>query len=217
MNTIKILSASGVTQNLWSNSKKTFLFSLSAASLLALSLPASATLVNFDDVNNGTVLGNNYHGLNWLDTRVFTTNTFPGTAHLNVSLPSAATNYGYSVPVQISASTPFTFNSAYFVANYASGLQVTVNGVLNGILVDSASFTVDTSKAVLETFNWANVDTITIAGSGGTLPIGGDRSFSFDNVIVNGPVSSVPVPAAAWLLGSGLIGLTGVARKRNAA
>lgn len=31
------------------------------------------------------------------------------------------------------------------------------------------------------------------------------------------PVSEVPVPAAAWLLGSGLIGLVGVARRRKAA
>lgn len=29
-------------------------------------------------------------------------------------------------------------------------------------------------------------------------------------------VSSVPVPAAAWLLGSGLLGLVGVARRKAA-
>jgi hypothetical protein len=38
----------------------------------------------------------------------------------------------------------------------------------------------------------------------------------FDNVMVSGDrVSAVPVPAAAWLFGSGLLGLVGLARHRN--
>lgn len=40
-------------------------------------------------------------------------------------------------------------------------------------------------------------------------------SFGTDNVIAKiGPVSVVPVPAAVWLFGSGLIGLVSMARKR---
>lgn len=45
----------------------------------------------------------------------------------------------------------------------------------------------------------------------GISPFGG--SFGFISV---GP-APVPVPGAAWLLGSGLIGLVGIARKRKAA
>ena len=44
-----------------------------------------------------------------------------------------------------------------------------------------------------------------------TLASNGDLSYS-----VPAPVSAVPVPAALWLLGSGLIGMVGVARRKSA-
>ena len=39
----------------------------------------------------------------------------------------------------------------------------------------------------------------------------------FDNVTISTDVAAVPVPAAVWLFGSGLIGLVGVARRKKAA
>ena len=39
----------------------------------------------------------------------------------------------------------------------------------------------------------------------------------FDNVTITTDVSAVPVPAAVWLFGSGLLGLIGVARRKHAA
>lgn len=46
-----------------------------------------------------------------------------------------------------------------------------------------------------------------------TLEADGDLTY----VLAGEPVSSVPVPAAAWLLGSGLLGLGGMVRRRKAA
>lgn len=46
-----------------------------------------------------------------------------------------------------------------------------------------------------------------------TLEADGDFVYS----LAGGPVSAVPIPAAAWLLGSGLLGLGGMARRRKAA
>ncbi|MGD8311223.1 MAG: VPLPA-CTERM sorting domain-containing protein [Gammaproteobacteria bacterium] len=40
-------------------------------------------------------------------------------------------------------------------------------------------------------------------------------SIPLFNSVFSAPISGVPVPAAAWLFGSGLIGLAGVARKMN--
>ena len=39
----------------------------------------------------------------------------------------------------------------------------------------------------------------------------------FDNVTISTDVAAVPVPAAVWLFGSGLLGLIGVARRKQAA
>jgi hypothetical protein len=38
-----------------------------------------------------------------------------------------------------------------------------------------------------------------------------------DEVISFGTVSPVPIPAAVWLFGSGLLGLVGMARRKKAA
>jgi hypothetical protein len=46
-----------------------------------------------------------------------------------------------------------------------------------------------------------------------TLEADGDFVYS----LAGAPVSAVPIPAAAWLLGSGLIGLGGMVRRRKAA
>ena len=40
------------------------------------------------------------------------------------------------------------------------------------------------------------------------------NQYGFDYASINGAVSVVPVPAAVWLFGSGLIGLIGVARRK---
>lgn len=74
-------------------------------------------------------------------------------------------------------------------------------------------------------FNMFTIDFRAIASgpvniSGSTVP-GGFQDDLFTSVVVdsfNGAtvnVSAVPVPAAAWLFGSGLIGLVGIARRKT--
>ena len=49
------------------------------------------------------------------------------------------------------------------------------------------------------------------------LAINADSVLGYDNVCVNDcSTSAVPVPAAVWLFGSGLLGLVGVARRKRA-
>ena len=44
------------------------------------------------------------------------------------------------------------------------------------------------------------------------LPGGGDRDFN--DIVVEVNVAPVPIPAAVWLFGSGLLGLIGIARRK---
>jgi len=53
------------------------------------------------------------------------------------------------------------------------------------------------------------------AGCGAVASCGAD--VFFDNVSISADVSAIPVPAAVWLFGSGLVGLVGVARRKKVA
>jgi len=62
--------------------------------------------------------------------------------------------------------------------------------------------------------------TESIAGTGNTLDLqfifqlnAGDEDIAIDNVTIEG-INAVPVPAALWLLGSGLLGLIGIRRRK---
>jgi len=61
-------------------------------------------------------------------------------------------------------------------------------------------------------------DTFTLFYSA-TVPVGDPSNFGGVHYDINiaGTISAVPVPAAVWLFGSGLVGLAGVARRRKAA
>jgi hypothetical protein len=63
-----------------------------------------------------------------------------------------------------------------------------------------------------------------LAGTGSSLFFrvtaetnGGSEAVAFRNVIISGEPTVVPLPAAAWLLGAGLLGLVGLGRRRKAA
>ena len=79
------------------------------------------------------------------------------------------------------------------------------------------------------TANWStyNYSTVADASAAGGITLqfnstcGADANcvadFSIDNVMINADIAAIPVPAAVWLFGSGLVGLFGVARRKRQA
>ena len=59
---------------------------------------------------------------------------------------------------------------------------------------------------------------VTLQFSVACAPVAGcNGDYFIDNVSISADVNAVPIPAAVWLFGSGLIGLVGLARKKKAA
>lgn len=177
---------------------------------------AATTVIKFDAVighPNGVAPPNGYYGDTWLGWTNFhlieVTNpdwSNSGAVNASVSLPGVAnTDPG---PAQIQALGPFTLNSAYFAADWNDGLEVTVRGQSNGLIIHTKSFEIDTKHPTLVTFNWDNVDNLLFTATGGTpnsaLSGGTGTGFAMDNLII----TSVPEPEtyAMFLAGLSLLG-----------
>jgi len=93
---------------------------------------------------------------------------------------------GGDIPFTTTISAPFSIDDAFLVATYNADSSVFLNIDLGGINLVQGSLTV-------------------CSGSCQALAIGSWTR-----------ISAVPVPAAAWLFGSGLIGLIGIARRKKA-
>jgi hypothetical protein len=195
-----------------------FLFVLSCLNITT----AQSSVLTFDDVTTDTwdAIPNGYGGLNW-------TNFWVIAPQLDLSLDGSVgwqnglvsgdfVAYNQSgAPAEVSSATAFDFNGAYFNAAYRDGLQVTATGFRNGSQLYQTTIEVDTNAAQFFAFNFAGIDTLSFASAEGIAPEAWDGThFNIDNFNIN--TASVPVPGAAWLFGSAIISLAGVARRKQA-
>ena len=178
--------------------------------------PATATTISFQAIGDGAggpgplVLGN--MGFNWSGT-----NGIPVSIVLDASGFFGAVGGGLTTGDTISG----------------VGALAATDGFLFGA---KASYTLPLGPSPMVTTTF---DTTTIGGAGlgtnpsGTLPltddgIGGspmvagpfpgfNANFDFTSVTITSYTpTAIPVPAAVWLFGSGLLGLVGVARRKKA-
>jgi PEP-CTERM motif len=196
--------------------------------------PAKAATLGFDDLCVGDVFGGVpfpqfYQGFFWKDFFANNSPSTPASGYHNgvVSAPCVAYDTGIAPGLGSNAAsasfflpsngTTFILNSGYFTAAWNDGLEVIVTGSLGGVVEDTATFNVDTSGPTFETFNWSNLDEVTIASTGGTHHagfIGIGPQFVLDNLTVNEAVTTTPEPTSLLLFGTGLLSLMGVVRRK---
>mgnify|MGYP003573346088 FL=1 len=170
---------------------------------------ATATAITMQSIGGGLVLGN--MGFNW-----------GGTTGIPVSLVLDASGFFGAVAGGLSTSDTIS----------GVGALPATDGQLFGAKL---SYTLPLGPAPMATttFNTTDITTITVGvNPSGTLPltddgIGGspmkagpfplfNAKFDIMSVhVTNVDTGEVPVPAAVWLFGSGLLGLVGVARRRK--
>jgi hypothetical protein len=76
----------------------------------------------------------------------------------------------------------------------------------------------------IQTAYWAGTERADATTSAWTFNFDGGEQRSFNKTVDvlyawavhDGDVSAVPIPATAWLFGSGLLGLVGIARRKKA-
>lgn len=117
-----------------------------------------------------------------------------------------------------SVSGSFDFNGTYFTAAYNDGLNITLDGYLDDQLLYSSTIIVDTTSPIWFDFNYLGINKMKMTPFGGIaapgIPYSGDdrTHFAMDNFTFN--ANPVPEPATMLLLGSGIIGLAGLRKRR---
>lgn len=199
-----------------------------AATAFFLAGFAHADTITFDDLVPSALSPTGYHlanvpqgyaGLAWQNIGVADMSAAaaphnsgygPGT----ISPTNVAFNSGGD-PASFGSATNFTLEQAYFTAAWNDGLEVDVQGFLNGTLQFSKSFILNTSAPSLITFNWSNINSVSFFSHGGTLvsSIGSGTHFALDNL----SISAVPESDSTLLSLAGMLTVGGsmLARRRS--
>jgi hypothetical protein len=193
-----------------------------------LGIGGDSSLVSF--INTATGAGNT---LEWGITAGATTNSGPGTNTIIVTGAGASagtdtTTIAKSAMVGVIGNTGLAGDVSNLVLSNTdgSGFNATLNGVIGmpasksgtnityyGAYPDQSGLALNQSSALYAITNQPNSATNAVSYSLGTVALTGSGTTLALSFTGNG--SSVPLPAAVWLLGSGLLGLAGVARRRD--
>ena len=116
-------------------------------------------------------------------------------------LGSYTSSYNSAASRWTTSSSAFTFDNPTFI-DFSSFWDGSIDGLVRVSITGSGSVTFDT-------------DTIEASVGQGVNSSGVSGNLNFNPTINSITVSSVPVPAAVWLFGSGLLGFIGIARRKK--
>jgi hypothetical protein len=203
--------------------KKLILVAVVLAVSLGLGSASSAAVLTFDDLPACTgICGSigSYGGFTWSpDFYYMHTPTY------NVADPDDGYNNGtvsgeyvafnaFAQDVMVTDGL-FDFTGAYLTSAWRTGLNITVEGFANNVLLYSTTVVTNHDPAAWFQFDYLGVDKLTFHSFGGVEVPGlqGDGAhFAMDNFTYN--ETAVPEPATLTLLGFGLAGI-GFARRRQ--
>jgi len=160
----------------------------------------------------------------WTTMLVFAVLALPLQAGASIYLyvpgiPGEGSQPGYSnlIPLD-STSFQFSGNSLDVTKPVDTSSPGLYSALVNGTLFPAINwYQFDTSSVpvtLFETITFSNAMIVGYSVINGVNPLE-NWSISYQDYTITYP-SSVPLPAAAWLFGSGLIGLVGVARRKAA-
>lgn len=137
--------------------------------------------------------------------------TTPVLSLINIGLSALPANF---------FGTTFNFDSGFGstpITNTVNNVVVPVNGV--NIAFDSITITASNNSIDILFTESTSTGSIALLGADATLAQATNNNSISSGFNIQGStnqVSAVPVPAAIWLMGSGLLGLFGFSRKKSA-
>ncbi len=156
-----------------------------------------------------------YFDLSLNATGNYLTTSIPGIGELNPALPSLFVGFDSSLAAVTTSSNtvPGTSSNQYAVSynnyGYSKLLVAGTSTSFAAIIYTSGNVSLDQFWLNIYGSSYGNQDILT--------PKTDIQSTLFKSVAISAlPIAAVPVPAAVWLFGTGLLGLTGFARKRKA-
>jgi hypothetical protein len=207
-------------------SNKMSRLSMMVGSMLVLAMAqasAAENIINFEDlypsVESTDLLPLNYNGFSWSDSSRFVTSQLvPGSGFAAGTIDNVSLFNDPSTDFSLSRAVAFNFHGAYITAAWNDHEQVTVEGYRNGVLQYTTVIDTSTSGPNYFSFNYANIEKLTIHATGGVnAGLGGEGDYVVIDNIHYSPVSAPPIPEPeTWItLGLGLAALAFLGRQKR--